>query len=272
MASSNYYLEEKISQSLKKTEKSENIVWLKTAEKKEILALLSPSNTVDLQGGVIILADLYQNPDWPVTVHGLRKHLPNFGWDTLSVQLPIPVAHPNNAELDKAYELTRQRIESAIAYFKARNINNINMIGINQSANFTLKYAETLPATDKQIQSIVCIRAYDSDWLISSELVKNIAIPLLDIYPEHDSDIILESAKKRLIAANFAGKLQTLTKPLELSAKVQKLAINKTGNLRYRQKSINGANYHFDKLEHTLFKVIRGWMAVYASGKEVEVN
>ena len=271
-AGSNYFEEEKIALSLKETEEAENIVWLKTPEKRDILALLSPSNISSLQGGVIILADLYQSPDWPVTVHGLRKHLPNYGWETLSIQLPVPTSNPSNPELDEAYTLTQQRIEAAVLYFKNKNINNISLIGISQSANFSIKYTASLPEKNDDIQSLVSIRAYDSNWLVSSDLVKSISLPMLDIYPEHDSEIILKSAKKRLISAGFSAKMQARPRKLELSPKVQKLAINKTGNLRYRQKVINGANYHFDKLEPTLIKVIRGWLGVYASGTKVTVN
>ena len=272
LASSNYFQEEKIAQSLIKSEKKENIVWLKTSEKREILALLSPSNSLNLQGGVIILADLHQSPDWPVIIHGLRLHLPNFGWETLSVQLPIPVGAPTLPELDDLYKLTEERINAAILYFKNKNISNINLIGLGQSANFGLKYAASLPEESDDIQAIVSIRAYDSDWMNSSELLRKVAFPLLDIYPEHDSDIVLNSAKKRLIETGFAAKLKTRPRSIDLSAKVQNLAINKTGNLRYRQKVINGANYQFDALEPTVYKVIRGWLGLYAAGSKVTVN
>jgi len=271
-ANSNYFLEKQISRSLAQTEKKENILWLKTTEKPPILALLAPANTLEKQGGVIILADLFQSPDWPIIIHGLRTKLPDYGWETLSIQLPIPVYDISNAELNSTYELTRQRINSAIDYFKTNNISNIVLIGVGQSANFALKYVATLPVKDPKIQAIVSIKAYDSRWLTSSELVKKISIPLFDIIPEHDADIVLNSAKKRLIAANFAGKLKTNPRMLALSSKVQTLAINKTGNLRYRQKVINGANYHFDEQEYTLIKAIRGWLGVYASGKQIEIE
>ena len=83
---------------------------------------------------------------------------------------------------------------------------------------------------------------------------------------------MLESAAKRLVAANFAGKLKAKPRFLKLSSKVQNLAINKTGNLRYRQKVINGADYQFDEEEQQLIKAIRGWLAVYVAGQEITVQ
>jgi len=271
-AGSNYFLEDKIAHSLKETKSKKDIVWLKTTEKREILALLSMSKISDIQGGIIILSDLFQSPDWPIIIHGLRTSLPNFGWETLSVQLPIPTINPSAAVLNSTYGLVEQRISSAVAYFKNKNIGNIILIGINQSANFSLKYVHSLPEESTDLQALICIRAFDSDWLTSSDLVKNIAAPMLDIIPEHDSDPIFQSARKRLVAANFAGKLSAKPRFLELSSKVQNLAINKTGNLRYRQKIINGASFNFDKQERTLIKVIRGWLSVYASGQEITVE
>lgn len=265
-------MESQISESLKQTHNNNNIVWLKTNEKREILALTSPSNTSDLQGGIIILADLHQNPDWPIIVHGLRTKLPNFGWETLSIQLPVPTINPSNNEMDQIYELIRQRLESSITHFKNKNISNIALIGVNQSANFALKFIASKNKETPDIQSLITIRAFDSDWLTSSELVKNISINTLDIYPEHDSNMVLQSAQKRLIATNFAGKLNGQSPTLNLSPKVKKLAINKTGNLRYRQKIINGANYPFDNQEDTLIKIIRGWLAIYTAGRKISVN
>lgn len=276
MAGSNYFLEKKISLTLLESDRKKDIIWLKTGEARAILALKSPSKSAKMQGGIIILADLYQPPDWPVIVHGLRQYLPNYGWETLSVQLPIPNAAANTersiGEQNELYNLTQKRIDAAVAYFKNKNINNISLIGINQSANFGLKYAASQAIDSDNIQSIVSIRAYDSSWLVSSDLVKNISLPLLDIIPEYDNDIILLSAKRRLIAAGFAAKMNTRPRQVKLSPKVQKLAINKTGNLRYRQKVINGANAYFNHFEFTLFKTIRGWLGVYASGTKVTVN
>ncbi len=268
-AGSNYYLEAQVARTIALSENKANIIWLKTPEKREILALSSPSNTTDLQGGIIVLADLHQPPNWPVIVHGLRKYLPDFGWETLSVQMPIATDNLSNAQLDEMYTLTQNRIEAAVTYFQNKNISNINLIGMNQSANFSLKYVSSLPEEQDQIQSLVIIRAYDSNWLTSSDLVKRIPVPLLDIYPEHDSGLILASAKKRLASAGFSAKMRPMPRQVTLSAKVQKLAINKTGNLRYRQKVINGATYRFNKLEQTLFKAIRGWLGAYAGGSKV---
>jgi len=272
IAGSNYFMEKEIALALQAHEPDENIIWLETDEKRPVLAVRSPSNSVDLQGGIIILADLYQPPDWPVVIHGLRKYLPDYGWETLSVQLPIPEDNTSNPDLEELYTLTKGRIEAAISYFNNNNINNISLVAINQSANFSLKYAASLPVDSDKIQSIVSIRAYDTDWLASSNMLKFISLPVLDVFPEHDDDGILQSAKKRLSAAGFSAKRNTRPRKVRLSSKVQKLAINKTGNLRYRQKMINGANYRFYKLESTLFKAIRGWLGVYASGSRVTVN
>ena len=271
-AASNYFKEAQISDSLKKTEPANSIAWLKTGENRNILALNKPSQTSDLQGGVIILADLYQSPDWPVIVDGLRKRLPIFGWETLSVQLPVPVISPLSPEMDQLYSLTQKRIEAAISYFKNKNISNIVLIGISQSANFSIKYVESLPENSSDLQALIFIRAYDSDWLDSSNLIRNISLPTLDIIPQHDSKKVLNSAKKRLTAANFAGKLSKKTNISHLSAKVRELATNKTGNLRYRQEIINAANFQFEKQETELFKVIRGWLSVYAAGTKVTVD
>jgi len=268
-ADSNYFIEDKISQSW--PNKSE-IVWLKTNEKRQIFSLFSPSKTTKIQGGVVILSDLYQTPNLPSVIHEIRTTLPDYGWDTLSIQPVIPIDSPTHEVLNAVYKLSTERIMAAINHFKSNNISNIVLLGIGQSANFSLKFVPTLAIEENIVQALVIIQAFDSKWYTSSEGVKEITLPLLDISAEHDSRVVLDSAKKRLIAANFAGKLRNIPKKFDFSSKVQTLAINKTGNLRYRQVFINGANFKFEKQEQLLIKTIRGWLAKYAAGAKVTVQ
>ncbi len=58
--------------------------------------LYLPENTGTPQGGVLILHDIAQHPQWPQTVGPLREYLPDYGWNTLSLffkgylQEPLP--------------------------------------------------------------------------------------------------------------------------------------------------------------------------------------
>lgn len=50
------------------------------------------------RGAVIVLHDSGQHPSWPLTVAALLDELPLHGWDTLSIELPLPAAPLQRAE------------------------------------------------------------------------------------------------------------------------------------------------------------------------------
>ena len=54
------------------------------------LALWQSAQTPTAKGVVILLPDAFQHADQPGVIQPLRKHLPSYGWSTLSVMLPDP--------------------------------------------------------------------------------------------------------------------------------------------------------------------------------------
>ncbi len=68
-------------------------VWLEvtydeTGSRHDVLALEQRPRTAQAQGGVLILHDKEQHADWPELIRTLRMGLPDFGWYTLTVNLP----------------------------------------------------------------------------------------------------------------------------------------------------------------------------------------
>ncbi len=88
-------------------------------------------------------------------------------------------------------------------------------------------------------------------------------INVLDIIAENDWPQVISAAEKRLKIANLAHDIAKTPKNAFTSAKVRALAFNKTGNLRYRQKVITGANHDFGQQTEFLLKTIRSWMNRY---------
>ncbi len=67
----------------------DQILWL-TADKDKFLARYQPDLTGLARGAVIILHDSGQHPSWPFTAAALIDNLPLHGWNTLSIELPVP--------------------------------------------------------------------------------------------------------------------------------------------------------------------------------------
>jgi len=269
---SNYLYEFEFSEALKKQIPDKQFVWLDTGTKRDTLSLLIKSQSPKAKGAVIILPEIGHHPDWPNVIHDLRYKLAQYGWATLSVQMPVDVNLNNKQAYEDVYQTVKDRTIAAIKYIQANSPDFIVLLGRGKSANFAIRYiAETqnLEQATQAAHALVFISAFDSKHLKISDYMKSIATPMLDIYAEKDHQNVLESATARNVAARFAAKLKSDPQNLTSSNKVQQLILNKTGNLRYRQIVIPGANALFTAQSDALIKAIRGWLQVHSSQKKI---
>jgi len=259
----NYYIEEQISRDLQQVVDQKEIVWLDADQPLKHLALFKEAQGIDVLGSILILPDLSHHPDWPHIIRPLRNDLANHGWNTLSLQMPIKEKQASTIRLDKIYEIAEKRIKSAIDYLVKNENTNIIIIGRRHSANIAIKYLVEKQEDSEKIAALITISSFDTPWINSSQLIRELPIAYLDIYAQNDTPEVLIAAPKRLTAAKFAGQKIDKAPQLTLSPKVQQLAKNKTGNLHFRQAKINGAQSNFSQHEDTLFKTIRGWLKNY---------
>jgi len=261
----NYYLEREISLALQQSIDEKQIVWLETDNPRKTLALNKIAQGVTRMGTAIVLADLNHHPDWPTVTRPIRDQLPYYGWETLSVHMPIKEANLSLIKLEQLYKIAEKRITAAIEYLISNDKTNIIIIGHRHSANIGVRYITQNQETAKHIKAIVGISSFDSSWINTSAYIKELPIGMLDIIAQNDTIDVKKAAPQRLVAARFAGQQISNLPQSTLSPKVRQLAINKTGNPQFRQSIINGANRHFTKKHDALIKTIRGWLKVYAT-------
>jgi len=71
----------------------DQVVWLKSTD-EEFLALYHPENTGAPEGALLLLHAEGQSANWPMTIQNLRTLLPDYGWSTLSLSLPLTDPSP----------------------------------------------------------------------------------------------------------------------------------------------------------------------------------
>jgi len=260
LQATNYYVEEQISRKLQQEVDEKEIVWLRLDDSLKNLALFKEAQGIDVLGSILILADLNHHPDWPHIIRPLRNNLANHGWNTLSIQMPIKEKQMSKSQLDHIYDISEARIKAAVDYLVKNKNPNIVIIGRRHSANIAIKYLIDNKKESEKIAALVTISSFDSQWINSSQLLRELPIAYLDVYAQNDSPEVLLSAPKRLTSAKFAGQKIEKSPKIMLSPKVQELAKNKTGNLHFRQARINAAQSSFAQQQDTLFKTIRGWL------------
>ena len=217
------------------------------AEDRDFLAIYTPAAAgKPLRGGVLLLHGLGAHPDWPDVISPLRQELPEAGWATLSLQLPI---RPNDAEFEEYLPLfpaANARISAGIQYLQQQGIRNIALIGHSLGAAMGAHFLALPGPGAEQVRAFVGIgmNQHPGSAAHTPDSVAKIRIPVLDLYGSQDLDGVLASAPVRAAAA--------------------------TGNAGYRRKEVPGADHFFRGLEASLVKQVGSWLSATAPGTELK--
>jgi len=223
--------------------------WLKVGKNK-ILSIYTENNTDKAMGAAIILHGTGVHPNWDQVIRPLRTQLPDHGWSTLSLQLPVLANEASYQEYIPLFKEIAPRIKAAVAFLKSKGIQNIVIIGHSLGSSMAAYYMANKP--DAAIRAFVAVgvsgNMHKKDKVGYLTSLKTIKVPVLDIYGSIDLAQVLESEK--------------------LKAQVAR----KAGNKNYTQLKISGANHFFDNKDDVLIKRVRGWLAKNAHGTETKIK
>ncbi len=213
---------------------------------QEFLAIHGDAVTGEVKGAVIILHGMGGNPAWSPVVQPLRLGLPDHGWETLSLQMPVaPTGSPGWVYKDLIPEAA-PRVSAAVEYLRQRKIKKIIIIGHSMGSRMGLEaMAAGIP---KEVIGFVAASTPtnrgDTEAGVLGALAK-IKLPILDVYGSLDSYSVLRGAKARIMAARRAE------------------------NKDYVQVTIPGANHLFRGLEDDLQARVRSWIGKQAAESKV---
>jgi len=196
---------------------------------------------------VILLHGIGVHPDWPEIISPLRSALPEHGWSSLSIQMPILANDAALADYAPLFDQVRVRIEAAAAFLRERGNRTLVLIGHSLGASMGVTY---LAANSQHgIAGLVAIgmSVIELDDRMNSALaLEKITVPVLDLYGSRDLDSVLNTAKIRANAAR------------------------KSGNPDYRQTQVEGADHFFIGVEDDLTRRVYGWLKAHFESKPAE--
>lgn len=189
-------------------------------------------------GRAVILAHgIGAHPDWPEVIHPLRSRLPDHGWSTLSIQMPILANDAPLSDYAPLFDEVAPRIEAAIDHLRQQGNQTIVLIGHSLGASMAATYLGGKPQTGINGFIAVGMGVIDFDDKMNSALaLEKIDLPVLDMFGSRDLDSVRDTARRRAVAAR------------------------KGGNPDYQQVEIEGANHFFVGVEDTLVRRIYGWL------------
>lgn len=214
-----------------------DVVWLKAGGHK-FLSIYTKSTTKKVLGGAIVVHGIGVHPNWTDVIQPIRTRLPDAGWHTLSIQMPILSNEATHKEYAPLFKEIAPRMNAAVGFLKKKGVKNIVIIGHSMGATMSAYYISHNKSAG--IKSLVTIGATglsfkdkDKDFIQS---LKKISVPILDLTGSDDLPEVMETSELKIKTAREAG--------------------NKT----YHQVRIKGANHFLVGKEDELLKEITSWL------------
>jgi len=183
------------------------VIMLNDAVARHDFLTIYTEATVDTpKGAVIIMHGRGHHPNRAEVVHPLRTGLPEFGWHTLSIQVPVLDNDSSFYDYLDIQEETGPRIESAIAFLQQKNIKNIVLIAHSCSVHMAVNWLHKHPNAGAKAFIGIGMGSTDiGQPMLESFPLQNIKIPVLDIRGEYDYPAVIAKAPKRLKRMQQAG-------------------------------------------------------------------
>jgi pimeloyl-ACP methyl ester carboxylesterase len=147
------------------------------------------------RAGAIIVHGLGLHPDWGL-INTLRSRLPEQGYATLSIQMPVLAAEAKPQEYAATFPEATDRLRAAVAFLQARKIAPIAIVAHSMGARMTNEFLAATPQPG--------VAAWVSIGLSGALTAPRVHLPVLDLYGERDLPAVLAAAPER---AAVLGKL-----------------------------------------------------------------
>lgn len=203
------------------------------ADGHQFLSIYTEAETVSTNGMIVIHGTGF-HPNWDQVVRPVRVKMTEHGWNTLSIQMPVLDKDAAYEDYVALYPEVPARIQAAKDYLTEQGVNYVVIVAHSQGATMASYY---LAHNDHNIAALVAIgmsAQHIEPHINSAKSLKNIDIPVLDIYGSKDFPSVLATSEQRSIGAAH--------------------------NQKYTQSVIANAYHFFDDHEAQLLEALRNWL------------
>lgn len=211
--------------------------WLKAGD-HEFLSIYTEPTSDKAIGGAILMHGIGVHPNWTDVILPLRTQLPDYGWHTLSLQMPILENEADVKDYAPLFPEIAPRVDAGIEFLKSKGITNIVVIGHSMGATMASYYVAN--HDQPQIKALVMIGATGTAFKDPEKDViqslKSIHKPVMDLSGSEDMPDVLETQALKAETAKAAG------------------------NDQYHEVRIDGANHFLVGKEDELVKAVGEWI------------
>ena len=212
-------------------------VWLQAGD-LQFLGIYTEPTTDTAIGGAIILHGIGVHPNWTDVILPLRTRLPDAGWHTLSLQMPILANDADTKDYLPLFSEIAPRVDAGIEFLKSKGVNNIVLIGHSMGATMASYYLANY--NPPEVKALVMIGATGYSFrdperdVIQS--LKKINKPVLDLSGSEDMPEVLQTQALKAETAKASG------------------------NTHYQEIKIQGADHFLVGKEDELVEAVATWI------------
>lgn len=171
-------------------------VWLQDGPHK-FLGLYTPA--ANARAAVIVVHGLGVHPDWGL-ISTLRQQLPDKGYSTLSVQMPVLKADAKGEDYPPTFPEAARRLHLAAAFLKGKGHAKLAIVSHSLGSRMSYAYLSSTRSGD--------INAWASIGASGTEDWSGLKLPILDLYGGNDLPQVLKHAPNRAKALKHPGSIQ----------------------------------------------------------------
>ena len=154
--------------------------------------------------GVVVVHGTGIHPDWGM-IGTLRQRLPDYGYATLSIQMPI-LAGDAKPELHlPLFPDAAERLQLAVAFLKEKGYKRIAIVSHSMGSRMSHSYMAQNPAAVSAWAALGMPAALGTGAATTYDGIK---IPVLDLYGANDEPQVLAGALKRKLSLKNATSKQ----------------------------------------------------------------
>jgi pimeloyl-ACP methyl ester carboxylesterase len=177
-------------------------VWLEAPRTQKFLGIYTEAKNA--KGAVILAHGLGVHPDYGI-IGELRTRLPEMGYTTLSIQMPILAADAPAARYPVLFWEADARFAAALTYLRRKKYARVVLLSHSMGSRMANHYVAAHPQLP--------VSGWISLSISSGEFapMKRLKFPVYDVYAEKDLDAVLAGAEKRAAAVKrVRGSSQTM--------------------------------------------------------------
>ncbi|MGB5733740.1 MAG: DUF3530 family protein [Thiohalocapsa sp.] len=188
----------------------------------------------DTGRGAVIVHGIGVHPNWPQVVYPLRTGLPQQGWSTLSIQMPVLANEATDADYAPLMDEVAPRLDAAIAYLREQGAERVAIVAHSLGATMTSDYLASHPQAADAFVAVGLSSGGEHAGVDNAEMIGRIQRPILDMLGQNDLEAVVAGAPGRAEAA--------------------------AGNAGYSQVQAAGADHFFDGQDDALVEIVSGWL------------